>query len=220
MCEQTVASPPVASPKPEVAAAEQARATAVALLEEANANFTKVQQELSIARNNLSDAQGSFETLTEEYSALETEVANREKTLRGEFHGYSLADDVEINKWISTRATLLAGNRKSYLKAKGQITKAEHDLEKATRDEKAALDAAGDKEASKVKLEGSLEKSRQELSTLRKEIAAVTDSSDPAAEVRDLTQQIDALEAAVTNARTKSRDLANANVNRRGEPEA
>ena len=202
VCEQTVPTPPRASLKPEVAEAEKALKKARALLSDAEGVSNAAQQQLSVARANLSAESTKLDELQAKYSTLEDSVSNSDAALRYALSQYLTAGDPQVEVWVSAKAASLAEDRKSYAKAKEDVSKLESAIETAASKEEAAQEALSAKEASRRDAEEQLKKSNQELASLREEIAAVTQSQDPAGEVSVLSDQIEELEAAVSNARS------------------
>lgn len=208
VCEQTVPSPPRANLKPEVAEALSALETARGLLSEAERTSNDAQQKLSIANGNLSAEKTKLDELQTKYSTLQATVTDTDASLH-ETLGDHLADvdvGVDVEVWVSAKAALFREYRKSYDKVKDDLLKLERAIEKEANKEETAQEALSEKEASKQSLGEKLKTLNAELTSLQDEIAAVTQSQDPAAEVNELNDQIEALETSVTSARS---DCAN-----------
>lgn len=206
VCEQTVASPPRANLKPEVAEALSALDTARALLSDVERTSNAAQQKLSVANGNLSAEKTKLDELETKYSTLQTTVAATDASLHETLADHLTDVDVDVEVWVSAKAALLLQNRKNYDKVKDDVLKLERAIEKEANKEETAQEALSDKEASKQTLGEKLKTLNEDLTSLRDEIAAVTQSQDPAAEVNELNDQIEALEVSVNDARSDFAD--------------
>ena len=117
--------------------------------------------------------------------------------------------EVLVEVWIAQTVTSIAENRKAHDEAKKALDEAERALDKATGDETGGRERLADKRTALSRAEEDRKSNQDHLATLRKEIAAVTESNDPMADTAALVKQIEALEGAWKTASTEAANAKN-----------
>lgn len=195
VCEQIVDTPPPADLDPELAAARSAlkearekRKEAEALARQNEAALTGEQAKLQAARQSLAE-------LESRCAELQSRVAAGEEEIFRALGDRAPEETAVAEAWIEKQIASLAKSRKANEEAKKRLEMAERTLEKARGEEAGARDRLAERETSCKRLEEERSASLLRLATLQKEIHAVTESADPAAEAAALDEQIRQLEA-------------------------
>ncbi len=228
VCEQIVDSPPLAVLPPEVEkAVEKAKAAlqsarerrnqAEALARQKETALTGEQASLQAARQALAELEARSAELQDSMTATEKEVLQA-------LGGHAPKRIAAIEAWIEKQTASLARSRKANQEAQTRLATAERTLEKARNDEANARERLAEREATHKRLDEERSTNRERFSTLQKEIRAITESEDPAAEAGSLEEQIQQLEttlkAAAEDEATARNRLTTAQETRRLKAEA
>lgn len=199
VCEQIVGSVPEAVVGPEVSEAEEQRAAAEGALAKSEGALRRAQGEVTRGQARIAAEESAVAGLAAHASELAGQVEREDAELRTEVGG-GLSDgdggDGAVEVWIEARVESLAEQRVAHERLQQRIEQAERAGEKARNEEQSASERSAERAARREQLEAELEQDRARLNELRREVAQVAESEDPAAECAAVVKQIDALEAA------------------------
>jgi exonuclease SbcC len=207
VCEQTVASPPLANSAPEVEAAKERVAAENELLRAAEDKAREAQIALTRGEARVVADEKTLIGLKDRYAEMETSVGSASASLRDSLAHYAPPNELLVEAWIAAAVTSVAEKRKTHVKAKEALDKSERALETAKTRESGSLERLAEKRSALRRTEQELELKRSRLTTLRREISEVTESADPGAEAKGLADRVEAIERAF---RTTSADAAEA----------
>ena len=172
VCEQTVASPPPANLAPEVDAAKNHVAHTKNQLKQADAESNAAQQVCTRAKSNIEAEEKNLADLEARCANAQEQVVAESAALRGLLGDHPSSDDFAIETWIAESVSSLATARKAYDAAKKEFDRAERALQGEQSEAKAVQSRRAEKQGARDRIEGELVSAREQLKTLRDEIAA------------------------------------------------
>ncbi|MEO8360176.1 MAG: SbcC/MukB-like Walker B domain-containing protein [Vicinamibacteria bacterium] len=204
VCEQTVVSPPPANLNPETEAATRALESATKLQREAETAARAAEDRLTSEDAGANVARANLADLDRNCSLLRATIAREDADIRAALGDHARGHESPLEAWVESEAASLAAARKAHEQAKQRLDTAERAIEAAKAEEASRRERVTDKQAAQAELEKELGANQQTLAALRAQIAAVTQSFDPAAEATELAKQVRALEDALNKAETSA----------------
>jgi len=195
-------SPAVNAAKESVETAEMSVKKAEGEERYASDAFTQMKAQVSAYEKTLAD-------LEDRYNKSVVEITNEDSALRAEFGRFAPEIEEKIEVWVEKNIAVLAKSRKAHASADKERQAAQRLLENAEQDEKHARVLLAEKQAERSRVEQVHNTDQQRLTALCEEIATVTKSDDPEADLKAIDKQIKSFELARS---TASNEAANAKI--------